>query len=133
MLQCSAESWIGLQARSDKTNTSLVVKLKLQLEIENVLSGNDSVLKKQKLDGASAYMGSLSPHGYPGKTKIYIFDTFRYLSFTHTDFILYSGTIRYQNIIVFEKLMIAAGLNNRYSVYLCINIELNNGCTCSPW
>ena len=111
-LQCSAESWIGLQARSDKTNTSLVVKLKHQLEIENVLSGNDSVLKKQKLDGASAYMGSLSPHGYPGKTKIYIFETFRYLSFTHTDFILYSGTIRYQNIIVFEKLLIAAGLNN---------------------
>ena len=68
-LQCSAESWIGLQARSDKTNTSLVVKLKHQLEIENVLSGNDSVLKKQKLDGASAYMGSLSPHGDPGQNQ----------------------------------------------------------------
>ena len=106
MLQCSARGvlspWIGWQARSDKTNTSLVVKLKLQLEIENVLSGNDFVLKKQKLDGASAYMGSLSLHGYPGKTKIYIFETFRYLSFTHMDFILYSGTINYQNEIVFE-------------------------------
>ena len=108
MLQGSAESWIGLQARSDKT--SLVVKLKHQLKIENVLSGNDSVLKKQKLDGASAYMGSLSPHGYPGKTKIYIFETFRYLSFTHTDFILYSGTILYQNIIVFEKLRISSSI-----------------------
>ena len=67
-LQCSAESWIGLQARSDKTNTSLVVKLKLQLEIENVLSGNDFVLKKQKLDGASAY-GKLEPPWLPGQNQ----------------------------------------------------------------
>ena len=68
MLQRSAESWIGLQARSDKTNTSLVVKLKHQLEIENVLSGNDSVLKKQKLDGASAY-GKLEPPWLPGQNQ----------------------------------------------------------------
>ena len=66
MLQCSAESWIGLQARSDKT--SLVVKLKHQLEIENVLSGNDSVLKKQKLDGASAYE-KLEPPWLPGQNQ----------------------------------------------------------------
>ena len=66
MLQGSAESWIGLQARSDKT--SLVVKLKHQLEIENVLSGNDSVLKKQKLDGASAY-GKLEHIWLPGQNQ----------------------------------------------------------------
>ena len=33
------------------------------------------------------------------------------------DFILYSGTIRYQNIIVFEKLLIAAGLKWRHIQY----------------
>ena len=44
------------------------LKLKHQLEIENVLSGNDSVLKKQKLDGASAY-GKLEPTWLPGQNK----------------------------------------------------------------
>ena len=83
MLQCSAESWIGLQARSDKTNTSLVVKLKHQLEFENVLSGNDSVLKKQKLDGASAY-GKLEPTWLPRPKPKYISSKLLGICLSHT-------------------------------------------------
>ena len=51
------------------------LKLKHQLEIENVLSGNDSVLKKQKLDGASAY-GKLEPPWLPGQTQTIYFRNF---------------------------------------------------------
>ena len=75
--------WIGWQARSDKTNTSLVVKLKHQLEIENVLSGNDSVLKKQKLDGASAY-GKLEPPWLPRQNQnIYLRNFWTFVFHTH--------------------------------------------------
>ena len=74
-------------------------------------------------------MWSLSPDGYLGKTKIYISGT---LSFTHTDFILYSETILYQNTNVFEYLDGMDELNTssfygHHGAGLLPNI-----CTCSP-